>query len=63
MDERKYENYIPLGIIAGGIIIKGLTTCNVFAELLNCLVKIAINTLLQPHVKVERFQDSRALRF
>ena len=39
MDERKYENYIPLGINAGGKIIIGLTTCNVFADLLKCLVK------------------------
>ena len=47
------------------VTIEGLTTCNIFAELLNFLVKKkkAINTLLQTHVKVERFQDSRALRF
>ena len=54
MVERKYENYIPIGINEGGIIIKGLTTCNVFAELLKWLVKKLFNTPLQTHVKVER---------
>ena len=39
MDERKYENNIPFGINARGIIINGVTTRNVFAELLNCLAK------------------------